>query len=317
MFKVHFLSFDRVHSGRVLHLASLRALLSPDVATSHAEQIEMQESARAWTCSRTDLFMLICLCLNRSIMLQIDGTVPRCLQIYRGFRNEILTRTLAAGERVPSTRALAGLLKVSRNTAVLAYEQLLAEGYLETRKGAAGTVVAAFLPPDAYLNSSESLDIQQDTSTRTGARLAIAGRRILKAARAETKSLRLPSFTWELVPPHMQYDFRPGRAAFGDLPYALWCRLLGARARHASLRDLDYGPPQGRWELREATSIRLRRLRGVDASPDRVVIVNGTQQALDLVSRVLLNPGGRVLMEEPHYTGARSAFMSAGAELVL
>jgi len=250
-------------------------------------------------------------------MLQLDGTGPLYLQIYRAFRSEILTRTLAAGERVPSTRALAGLLKVSRNTAVMAYEQLLAEGYLETRKGGAGTVAAAFLPPDAYLNSSESLDRQQPTSTRTEARLAIAGRRILKAARAETKSLRLPSFTWELVPPHMQYDFRPGRAAFGDLPYALWCRLLGARARHASLRDLDYGPPQGRWELRDAIAIRLRRLRGVDASPDRVVIVNGTQQALDLVSRVLLNPGDRVLMEEPHYTGARSAFMSAGAELVL
>ena len=115
----------------------------------------------------------------------------------------------------------------------------------------------------------------------------------------------------------MRYDFRPGRAAFGDLPYALWCRLLGSRVRQASLRDLDYGPPQGRWELREAIATRLRRLRGVDAGPERIVIVNGTQQALDLIGRVLLNPGDRVLMEDPHYTGARCAFMSAGAELVL
>jgi GntR family transcriptional regulator / MocR family aminotransferase len=250
-------------------------------------------------------------------MLQLDGTGPLYQQIYRAFRNEILTRTLASGERVLSTRALASLLKVSRNTAVMAYDQLIAEGYLETRRGAAGTVVAAFLPSDSYLNSSASLDMQQDTSTRTGARLAIAGRRMLKAARAESRSLGLATFTWELTPPHMHYDFRPGRAAFADLPYALWCRLLGSRARHASLRDLDYGPPQGRWELREAIAIRLRRLRGVDASPDRVVIVNGTQQALDLVSRVLVNPGDRVLIEDPHYTGARCAFMSAGAELVL
>jgi GntR family transcriptional regulator/MocR family aminotransferase len=115
----------------------------------------------------------------------------------------------------------------------------------------------------------------------------------------------------------MRYDFRPGRAAFGDLPYALWCRLLGSRVRQASLRDLDYGPPQGRWELREAIATRLRRLRGVDASPERIVIVNGTQQALDLIGRVLLNPGDRVLIEDPHYTGARCSFMSAGAELVL
>src|SRR5262249_62063697 len=105
--------------------------------------------------------------------------------------------------------------------------------------------------------------------------------------------------------------------ASGVRPFAFGGRLPGSRARHASLRDLDYGPPQGRWEIREAIATRLRRLRGVDASPERIVIVNGTQQALDLIGRVLLNPGDRVLMEDPHYTGARCAFMSAGAELVL
>jgi len=77
-----------------------------------------------------------------------------------------------------------------------------------------------------------------------------------------------------------------------------------------------HGPPEGRWELREAIGSRLRRLRGVDASAERIVIVNGAQQALDLISRVLLNPGDRVLIEEPHYTGARVAFISAGAELI-
>ena len=68
--------------------------------------------------------------------------------------------------------------------------------------------------------------------------------------------------------------------------------------------------------MQAARRARLRRLRGVDASPERIVIVNGTQQALDLISRVLLNPGDRVLMEEPHYTGARCVFMAAGAELL-
>jgi GntR family transcriptional regulator / MocR family aminotransferase len=250
-------------------------------------------------------------------VLQLDGMGPLYRQIYRAFRNDILTRALAPGERVPSTRALADLLKVSRNTAVLAYEQLLAEGYLETRVGAAGTVVAPVLPPDSLRShSSVSLDRQRHTLSRSDARLAIVGERILKAARATTDSLGLRSLSWELTPPRLRYDFRPGRAAFPDLPYALWCRLLGARARHATLRDLDYGPPQGRWELREAIASRLRRLRGVDASPDRIVIVNGTQQALDLISRVLLNPGDRVLIEEPHYTGARCVFMAAGAQLI-
>ena len=129
-------------------------------------------------------------------------------------------------------------------------------------------------------------------------------------------SLGLQTLSWELTPPDIRYDFRPGRAAFGDLPYALWCRLLGSRARHANLRHLDYGPPQGRWELREAIANRPRRVRGVYAKPERIVIVNGTQQALELISRVLLNPGDRVLMEDPHYTGARCAFMAVGAELI-
>ncbi|HEX6731964.1 MAG TPA: GntR family transcriptional regulator, partial [Pyrinomonadaceae bacterium] len=204
-------------------------------------------------------------------MLQLDGTGPLHQQIYRAFRNEILSGVLVPGERVPSTRVLADLLKVSRNTAVSAYEQLLAEGYLETRLGAAGTVVASVLPPERLaLRPSAPSSLQGRSSLCADARLAIAGERILKTARAGAMSLGLPTLTWELTPPHMRYDLRPGRPAFGDLPYALWCRLLGSRARHATLRDLSYGPPQGRRELREAIAARLRRLRGVDASPERI-----------------------------------------------
>ncbi len=167
-----------------------------------------------------------------------------------------------------------------------------------------------------HSNSSELSDPQQRAFSCSDARLAIMGERVLGAARAVRKSLGLSRLSWELTPPRIRYDFRPGRAAFPDLPYVRWCRLLGARARHATLCDINYGPPAGRWELREAIATRLRRLRGADADPERIVIVNGTQQDLDLICRVLLNPGDRVLIEEPHYTGARCAFMAAGAELV-
>jgi GntR family transcriptional regulator / MocR family aminotransferase len=250
-------------------------------------------------------------------MLRLDGTGPLYQQVCRAIREEILIRALAAGERVPSTRALAGILKVSRNTAIMAYEQLLAEGYLEARIGAAGTVVASTLPADFRAPTpSKRLGPQRRGRSRAGIRLAAAGKRILKAARSEAASLGLPTLTWELTPPHIPFDFRPGRAAFPDVPYSLWCKLLGSRARRASIRDLDYGPPGGRWELREAIARRLHRLRGINTGPERVVIVNGTQQALDLVSRVLLNPGDRVLLEEPHYTGARCALTSAGSDLI-
>ena len=83
-------------------------------------------------------------------MLQLDGTGRLYLQIYRALRGEILSGRLVSDERVPSTREIANLLNVSRNTAVMAYEQLLAEGYIKARLGAAGTVVAAVLPPDGW-----------------------------------------------------------------------------------------------------------------------------------------------------------------------
>jgi GntR family transcriptional regulator/MocR family aminotransferase len=248
-------------------------------------------------------------------VLRLDGSGRLYLQVYRALRGEILGGRLASGERVPSTREIAERHEISRNTAVLAYEQLLAEGYIKARVGAAGTVVAPVLPPDGSF-SRPTLAHPVRPERRARPVLSAAAKRFLTSARACSKSLHLPQLTWELMPERLRYDFRVGRPSFADLPYALWCRLLGARARRASLPDLEYGPPAGRRELREAISTRLRRLRGLDADPDRIVIVNGTQQALDLVCRVLLNPGDRVLIEEPHYTGARCAFQAAGAELV-
>jgi GntR family transcriptional regulator/MocR family aminotransferase len=230
-------------------------------------------------------------------------------------RGEILSGRLASGERVPSTRHIANLLNISRNTAVMAYEQLFAEGFIQARSGAAGTVVAPVLPPDGYVSGRSGVAIPP-FPRRITPKLSTAGQRYLRSARALSKSLGLSRLSWELAPPNIRYDFRPGRASYADLPYALWCRLLGARARHASVADLEYGPPAGRRELREAISTRLRRLRGINANPENIVIVNGSQQALDLISRVLLNPGDRVLMEEPGYVGARFAFLAAGAELV-
>jgi GntR family transcriptional regulator / MocR family aminotransferase len=83
--------------------------------------------------------------------LQLDGAGRLYQQVYRALRGEILSGRLASGERVPSTRHIASLLNISRNTAVMAYEQLLAEGFIQVRSGAAGTVVAPVLPPDGYV----------------------------------------------------------------------------------------------------------------------------------------------------------------------
>ena len=101
-----------------------------------------------------------------------------------------------------------------------------------------------------------------------------------------------------------------------DFPHATWRRLLGRRLRKLASRDLDYGPPEGSPELRAAVASYLRRSRGVSCTADQVVIVRGSQQALDLVARVLLDPGDHVLLEEPFYPGARGVFVAAGMRVI-
>jgi len=235
------------------------------------------------------------------LFLELDGDGPLHQQAYRALRAEILSARLAPGSRLPSTRLLAASLRLSRNTVLLAYEQLFAEGYAHSRMGARAVVTSRLVT-----NSGNKGGLPSSSAATPG--LTSAGERMVALSRE--RLLR-----WDLQAGRLPYDFRVG-PAFADFPQAVWCRLLGRRARRASVRDLDYGPRQGREELRAAIADRLLRHRGIDTSPGRIVIVNGTQQALDLICRVLLERGHRVLIEEPHYLGARSAFVAAGARLI-
>ncbi len=238
---------------------------------------------------------------------KLDGEGPLYQQVYRALRGAILTAELAPASRVPSTRALAADLSVSRNTILLAYEQLLAEGYLTTREGS-GTFVAAQLPDEMTAVARSGREPAR-AQRAAQPHLAAYAHRLLDAARGR-------AITWEDGSKAPRYDFRYGRPSFYDFPQETWCRILARRARRASVRQLDYGDPGGRAELREAITEYLLRSRGVVCTPEQVLIVNGSQQALDLTARVLLDPGDGVALEEPHYPGARLAFAAAGARLV-
>jgi len=218
---------------------------------------------------------------------------PLFRQVYTGLRDAILSGAFRAGDRFPSTRELAEQLGISRTAVLAAYDQLLAEGFATGRRGS-GTYVA------------EGLERSRPENLEKHARLRLS--RFGRAAAVTP----LPS---ERPLAGLRYDFTYRRTGVESFPFELWRRLLLRHARKATLRSLDYGPAGGSLALREAICAHLRRSRAVIAEPSQVIVVNGSQQALDLAARILLERGDTVAIEDPHYQGARKVFQAAGARL--
>ena len=222
---------------------------------------------------------------------------PLFRQIYQGLRRAILSGALDKGARVPSSRDLADQLGVSRTIVVLAYDQLAAEGFV-TGRGGSGTYVAEGTGPLC------------DRAATTPARFRLS--RFGAAAEESAPAVDLPARS---VGRPIRYDFAYGRSDVETFPHETWRRLLLRNARKASVRDLDYGPASGNRALQEAIWAHLRRSRAVVCDPSQVIVVNGSQQGLDLIARVLVERGDRVAIEDPQYQGARVAFRAAGARL--
>jgi GntR family transcriptional regulator/MocR family aminotransferase len=230
------------------------------------------------------------------LLLRLDPALeaPLYRQLYGGLRDPILGGGLAAGVPLPSTRALAEELAVSRNTVVLAFDQLAAEGYLEGSPRS-GTRVAQELPGRAPRRAARG--------SRAAAGLSARGRAIA--------TMPLPSSARGGTPPR---PFRAGVPALDEFPRALWARLTSRRWRRAPL--LAYGDVSGYAPLREAIVDYVRAARGARCGADQVIVVNGSQQGVDLAARVLLDPGDTVWMEDPGYAGARTALLAGGARPV-
>lgn len=235
-----------------------------------------------------------------SLLIRLDPRARGALQqqIYAGIRRAILDGVVAPGTRLTSSRAVAEDLGVSRTTAVLALEQLLAEGYLTTRRGS-GTFVAHDLPDDLpqVRASRPAPSLKHPPLSRRGAALAAAP----QGAR------RLGG------PPR---PFRVGTPGVDLFPVRLWSQLVNRRLRSVTSAQLDYGEAAGLRVLREAIAEHVQTARGTECGADQVVVAAGAQQGLDLVCRLLLDPGDQVWMEEPGYPGARSALVGAGARIL-
>jgi GntR family transcriptional regulator / MocR family aminotransferase len=236
---------------------------------------------------------------------------PLYWQVYTNLRAAILAGRLKQGTKLPSTRALASELNVSRNTVLNAYEQLLAEGYLESVE-ATGTFVAAILPdpllastPAARTSSSVQSVVAQPV------KLSNSGKILAQAPAMSTRTS-----TTADAGPYQQRAFRAGIPALDAFPFELWAKVVARQARQATGSDLIYQDSAGYLPLREAIASHITITRRVQCTPEQIVIVSGSQGALDLVSRLLLNPGDNVWMEDPGYLGARGALQGAGAQIV-
>lgn len=233
--------------------------------------------------------------------LRVDhrSEMPLNHQIYEQVRAAILAGQLGANTRLPSTRVLAHDLRVSRNTVLDAYAQLLAEGYVEGQAGS-GTYVSPTLP-DAVLQLQAKASLPQSAPERN---LSQRGR-LLAATPVSTSRDTGPLRA-----------FRPGLPAFESFPFDIWSRLMARHWRQPRPELLGYATPQGYPLLREALAEYLVASRGVRCTPEQIVIVAGSQQGLDLATRVLLDPGDKAWIEDPGYMGARGALASAGAQVV-
>jgi GntR family transcriptional regulator / MocR family aminotransferase len=231
-----------------------------------------------------------------TLPLDPAAATPLFRQLYEGLRRGILDGRLLPGVRLPGTRGLAGELGVARNTVLNAYEQLLAEGYLEGKIGS-GTYVAHTLP-DPPIRGRPT-----DAATRpTAAPRPALSRRGALLARASA-----------LVAPDsgMPRPFRMGVPALDAFPFETWMRLVARHHRRPPRDLLGYDDPAGYAPLRRAIADHLGPARAVHCDPEQVVVVTGSQHGLDLIARILLDPGDAAWIEDPGYPSARAALQGA------
>ena len=220
-------------------------------------------------------------------------------QLYEQVRKLILGGRLKPGTPLPASRALAGQLGVSRNTVMLAYERLSAEGYLQTRE-AIGTFVSFELPEDC-LTAKRLASANENRVQDFAARRAIVfeGR-----AQAVVNERRLA------------YDFWLGRPDPHSFPIKAWRRLINRKLVTAGTCLTEYRDPSGLIDLRQTIADHIGPARGINVAPDQIVIVAGCQEGLNLTARLLLREGMSVAIENPAYQGAAYLYESYRARLM-
>jgi GntR family transcriptional regulator / MocR family aminotransferase len=219
-------------------------------------------------------------------------------RLHGRLRKAILDGALAPGGALPASRRLAEDAGLSRNTVEAVYDQLESEGFIERRHGS-GSFVSADLPE------------RELTPVRGPAAPAEPPRTARLSRRGE-----LMTALYRRTEPPVGRTFPPTVPALDLFPRQLWARLLARAARAPGPDHLAAGDRAGFRPLREAIAGYVGSTRAVACTPDQVVVLTSSQQAIDLACRILTDPGDRIWHEEPGYRAAASAFLAAGAEVV-
>ena len=218
---------------------------------------------------------------------------PLFRQLYQQLRSAILSRRLRPGTKLPSTRELSSQLGVSRSAAVAAYEQLLAEGYTSGRRGS-GTYV-----------SSELAEPVEGNAQR--------GKRPVAAIKSNATQMHSIGDFVDVTVQSEERPFNLGRTRVDARTIELWRKLSARTFRSLNPGHLGYSDPRGTIELRKAICDYLQAARAVKCDPEQIVVTAGTQQAIDIVIRILPNRNREVWVEDPVYPLTRQALLAAGA----
>lgn len=247
-----------------------------------------------------------------TLQLRRGGRLPLHRQIYVGLRDRILEGALAPGTRMPSTRGFASDLAVSRNTVLQAFGQLMEEGFLQAEHGG-GTYVASTLPSAGiYGNGDGGADssgvVHGGSTSSVGSEMPAGAPRRVSSWAEDLEAIE----PWSGEPLSEPRPFEVGTPDLDAFPAQAFARAMNRAMRSGGAHTRGYVDPMGWRPLREALALHLRHARGVRAEADRVLITSGSQQALDLCARVLLNRGDRVWIEHPGYIGALQRFSLGG-----
>ncbi len=249
---------------------------------------------------RTTKTAVLPISIDRDAASRTDAPLHK--QVYEQLRETILDGRLAPGARLPATRALAKDLDVSRNTVTAAFDQLLAEGYLEGRVGA-GTFVTEHLPEESLTTASAASNANAAVTSATERRRGVSRRG------ARLAGLRKRQ-------PRRGLAFAQGMPDLENFPFDVWARLMARAWRRPPMDLMANTEPAGYQPLRRAIADYVRTARGVRCVAEQVIIVSGAQQAIGLAAHVLLDEGDKALVEDPGYPGVRGALLAAGADVI-